>query len=523
VGRDELLANLYRDFSNGRKVLVLHGQGGIGKTSLAIKLMESCGVNPSNEALPLNCPYDNALYEIISDRSFDMLADTFLDAFGIFLDPNSATSDQKIDMILTALHRERWLIVIDNLETLLKPDSCQAQSPDVGNLLNRLAYGNHNSQIIITSRKLPTDLEDRQGNRLDRSIIYTETIWGLSQSASVTLLKDLGARDNQNDLDWIANRVGGNILLLKLLAIYSRKNPGRLRKEPELVTEEAIPIVRVQLETQTPAAQELLRKMFYFDVGIRSRECLDVLNTIRYLQSNQAAIETTRAAKKETEFLLLGLVNSGLVEEEYDILNCQSLYKLHPLISETFIVLFKDNLSNLSGSSESTYLLMNYYQKPSIKVRNQLVLLNAGLVRQIGYRISRQCAEPYQHLEKIGYLGLIRAIERFNPYQGRAFSSFAIPYIRGEILHFLRDKSSVLKIPRRWQELQKEGEKVHQQLTAKLGRKVRDEEIAAVLNVSVDEWREAQSAEHNRQALALDDTAEQILDSHPDKLDDSTP
>jgi RNA polymerase sigma-B factor len=174
-----------------------------------------------------------------------------------------------------------------------------------------------------------------------------------------------------------------------------------------------------------------------------------------------------------------------------------------------------------SAHSESMSLLMNYYEQPSVKVRNQLVLLNAGLVRQIAHRIGRQCAEPYQDLEQIGYLGLIRAIERFNPHQGCAFSSFAVPYIRGEVLHFLRDKSSVLKIPRRWQELQKEGEKVRQ-LTAKLGRKVTDEEIAQVLDVSVQEWRDTQSAEHNRQALSLDATVGQMLDC-PVTLGDSLP
>ena len=61
--------------------------------------------------------------------------------------------------------------------------------------------------------------------------------------------------------------------------------------------------------------------------------------------------------------------------------------------------------TQVSAHSESISLLMNYYQQPSIKVRNQLVLLNAGLVRQIAHRIGRQCAEPYQDLEQIGYLG----------------------------------------------------------------------------------------------------------------------
>jgi RNA polymerase sigma-B factor len=175
-----------------------------------------------------------------------------------------------------------------------------------------------------------------------------------------------------------------------------------------------------------------------------------------------------------------------------------------------------------STHSESMALLIAHHEKPSIAIRNKLVMLNSGLVRQIAHRIGRQCSEPYQDLEQIGYLGLIRAIERFNPSQGCAFSSFAVPYIRGEVLHFLRDKSSVLKIPRRWQELQKEGERVRQQLAANLGRKPSDREIAAVLKVSVEEWRETQAAEHNRQALSLDATVGQMLDC-PVTLGESLP
>jgi RNA polymerase sigma-B factor len=173
-------------------------------------------------------------------------------------------------------------------------------------------------------------------------------------------------------------------------------------------------------------------------------------------------------------------------------------------------------------TAESMTLLLSYHQQPNVRVRNKLVLLNAGLVRQVAHRISRQCVETYQDLEQIGYLGLIRAIERFNPYQGCAFSSFAVPYIRGEILHFLRDRSSVVKIPRRWQELQKEGEKMRQYLTTILDRKPSDNEIADALQITVQEWRETQAAEHNRQTLSLDATVGQMLD-YPVTLGDSLP
>jgi RNA polymerase sigma-B factor len=157
-------------------------------------------------------------------------------------------------------------------------------------------------------------------------------------------------------------------------------------------------------------------------------------------------------------------------------------------------------------------LLLNYYRNPSLKVRNQLVQLNAGLVRKVAHQVSRKCAEPYEDLEQIGYLGLIRAIERFDPQQGSAFSSFAMPYIRGEILHYLRDKSTIMRIPRRWQELYNKAKKVRKQLIENLGRTPKDFEIAEALQVSLHEWNECQLVIQNRSPISLDSMVNQSTD-----------
>ncbi|GAB1538446.1 RNA polymerase sigma factor SigF [Scytonema sp. NUACC21] len=157
-------------------------------------------------------------------------------------------------------------------------------------------------------------------------------------------------------------------------------------------------------------------------------------------------------------------------------------------------------------------LLQMYHQNPSIKLRNQLVQLHTGLVRKMAHKFSHQCNEPYEDLEQIGYFGLIRAIERFDPSQGYAFSSFAVPYIRGEMLHFLRDRSTLLKIPRRWQELYNEGQKVRKELAIALGRPPKDSEIASKLKVSVQEWQETKLAAQNRLPLSLDATVVQNVD-----------
>ncbi|MBH8571469.1 RNA polymerase sigma factor SigF [Nostocaceae cyanobacterium CENA369] len=165
-----------------------------------------------------------------------------------------------------------------------------------------------------------------------------------------------------------------------------------------------------------------------------------------------------------------------------------------------------------SVRADGIELLHLYHQNPSIKLRNKLVQLHTGLVRKMAHKFSHQCNEPYEDLEQIGYFGLIRAIERFDPSQGYAFSSFAVPYIRGEMLHFLRDRSTLLKIPRRWQELYNEGQRIRKELAMTLGRTPKDSEIANILRVSLQEWQETKLAAQNRMPLSLDATAVHYVD-----------
>jgi RNA polymerase sigma-B factor len=169
--------------------------------------------------------------------------------------------------------------------------------------------------------------------------------------------------------------------------------------------------------------------------------------------------------------------------------------------------------TQVSLSTKIMELLVSYYNRPSIRVRNQLVQLNMGLVRKVAHRIAHQCPEPYEDLEQIGCLGLIAAIERFDPTQGCAFSSFAVPYIRGEMLHFLRDRANTVKVPRRWQQLNKDAQKVRQMLSEDLGRQPSEQEIAEKLNVSIQEWQSVKLAAKNRVPLSLDATVYQQSDS----------
>ena len=152
----------------------------------------------------------------------------------------------------------------------------------------------------------------------------------------------------------------------------------------------------------------------------------------------------------------------------------------------------------------SLQLLQQYQQSNSAEARNQLVQLNLGLVRKEAHHWVNQCTESYEDLLQVGCIGLIRAIERFDTTKGNAFSSFAIPYIRGEIQHYLRDRSCSVRIPRRWLVLKQQSVAISQELRVKLNRQPTNTEIAAALDITLTEWQEITLAHQNREPLSLD-------------------
>ncbi|MBL1209277.1 RNA polymerase sigma factor SigF [Geminocystis sp. GBBB08] len=147
-----------------------------------------------------------------------------------------------------------------------------------------------------------------------------------------------------------------------------------------------------------------------------------------------------------------------------------------------------------------------YQQNQNLRIRNQILELNLGLVRKEVTHWINQCQENYDDLLQVGCIGLIRAIERFDAGKGFAFSTFAIPYIKGEIQHYLRDKGDSIRIPRRCLELKNQSNRVTRILREKLNRQPTDGEIARELGVSLKEWNEVKLAHQNREPISLDTT-----------------
>lgn len=153
---------------------------------------------------------------------------------------------------------------------------------------------------------------------------------------------------------------------------------------------------------------------------------------------------------------------------------------------------------------ENIRLLRDYQRCSSAEIRNHLVHLNFGLVRKEAHHWVNQCTESYEDLLQVGSIGLIRAIERFDTTKGTAFSSFAIPYIRGEIQHYLRDRGCSVRIPRRWLALRQQSVEITQDLREKFNRQPTDSEVAGALDISLGEWQEIKLAHQNREPLSLD-------------------
>ncbi len=171
----------------------------------------------------------------------------------------------------------------------------------------------------------------------------------------------------------------------------------------------------------------------------------------------------------------------------------------------------------------SLQLLREYQQTGTARLRNQIVELNLGLVRKEAHYWVSQCQETYDDLLQVGSIGLINAIDKFEISKGCAFSTFAIPYIRGEIQHYLRDKSSVLKMPRRWFAIVQQAGTITKNLQAKHQRQPTEVEIALALDISLVEWQEIKLAYQNRQPVSLDcpvnsdEDANNLADLLPDR------
>jgi RNA polymerase sigma-B factor len=114
--------------------------------------------------------------------------------------------------------------------------------------------------------------------------------------------------------------------------------------------------------------------------------------------------------------------------------------------------------------------------------------------------------EPLEDIVQVGFLGLVKAIERFDPDLGNEFTTFATPTVTGEIKRYFRDKGWAIRFPRRLQELYQQVVRTNEELKKELSRTPRVAEIAERLKVSEEEVLEAMEMSPAKAPMSLDAT-----------------
>ncbi|MGH9184168.1 MAG: SigB/SigF/SigG family RNA polymerase sigma factor [Acidimicrobiales bacterium] len=136
-------------------------------------------------------------------------------------------------------------------------------------------------------------------------------------------------------------------------------------------------------------------------------------------------------------------------------------------------------------------------------LRDQLVETHLGLAEYLARRFANR-GEPVDDLVQVACLGLINAVERFDPSRGLEFTTFATPTIVGELKRHFRDKGWAVRVPRRVQELHLRVTRVVDELLLELGRPPTIPEIAARAGTSQDEVIEANDAGSVYRSSSLD-------------------
>ncbi|MFE5214765.1 MULTISPECIES: RNA polymerase sigma factor SigF [unclassified Streptomyces] len=138
--------------------------------------------------------------------------------------------------------------------------------------------------------------------------------------------------------------------------------------------------------------------------------------------------------------------------------------------------------------------------------RNTLIEMNMSLVRYAAGRFRSRGAEEMEDIVQVGMIGLIKAIDRFELSREAEFTSFAIPYIVGEIKRFFRDTTWAVHVPRRLQEARVQLARATEELRGRLGRVPTDGELSELMSLPVEEVREARLAANGYTSASLDAT-----------------
>lgn len=179
--------------------------------------------------------------------------------------------------------------------------------------------------------------------------------------------------------------------------------------------------------------------------------------------------------------------------------------------------------SKTSGKSawdkeKTRELFRRFKEEGDMDAREKLVMSHLNLVRFIANKFKNR-GESIDDLVQVGYLGLLKAIDRFDPSRGLEFTTFATPTIMGEIKRHFRDKGWSVRVPRRLQELSAKVNQATDTLTSQLQRSPTIAEIADYLDATVDEVLEAMESSSAYSSVSLEAPSGADDDDTPSVID----
>lgn len=162
-----------------------------------------------------------------------------------------------------------------------------------------------------------------------------------------------------------------------------------------------------------------------------------------------------------------------------------------------------DQFVDLEQSSDEERSAELFGRMPDDSAREQLVIMYQPLAEYLGRRF-RGRGEPVEDLVQVASLGLIKAIDRFDPGREVKFTTYATATIVGELKRHFRDKGWALRVPRRIQEMGLQVSRVVSDLFQELGRSPTVKEISARTGLAEEEVIEAMDAVHAYSTASLD-------------------
>ncbi|HID07626.1 MAG TPA: SigB/SigF/SigG family RNA polymerase sigma factor [Armatimonadetes bacterium] len=159
-------------------------------------------------------------------------------------------------------------------------------------------------------------------------------------------------------------------------------------------------------------------------------------------------------------------------------------------------------------------LFRQYKATRDPKIREQIILKHSDLVHALARRFKDR-GEPFEDLVQVAWIGLVKAVDRYDPDRGNRFTSFAVPTILGELRRYFRDRGWTMHVPRRLQELNQKARRAVEELSVKLGRPPTIAEIADAIDATEEDTIEALEIARaydleslDREAMPVDEDAE---------------